>query len=79
MVAVCRLWREDAQTGRTYHCHRFGGDSDALTWSVAAPQAMVGAKAARRHGHTPNTKIIKARGDDRDWYNFYVGIDHAAK
>ena len=78
-MVVCRLWREDAQTDRTYHRHGCGGDSDALTCGVAAPQAMVGAKAAWRHGRTPNTKIIKEQGDDRDWYNFYVGIDHVAK
>ena len=79
MVAVCRLWREDAQTGRTYHRHGFGGDSDTLTWGVAAPQAMVGDEADQRHGQTPNTKIIKAREDDRNWYDFYVGNDHAEK
>ncbi len=78
-MVICRLWRKDAQTDRTYHCHGCGGDIDALTWGVAARQAMVGAKAARCHGRTPDTKIIKARGDNRDWYNFYVGIDHAAK
>ena len=75
MVAVCRLWREYAQTGCSCR-HGFGGD---ITWGVAAPQAMVGAKAAQHHGRTPNTKIIKARGDDRNWYDFYVGNDHAAK
>ena len=66
-MVVCRLWREDAQTDRTYLCHGCGDDSDALTCGVAAPQAMVGAKAARRHGRMPNTKTIKAQGDDRDW------------
>ena len=59
VMVVCRLWREDAQTDRTYHRHGCGGDSDALTCGVATPQAMVGAKAARRHGRTQNTKIIK--------------------
>ena len=78
-MVVCRLWREDTQTGRTYYFHGCGGDIDAHTWGVAAPQAMVEEKAAQRHGRTPNTKIIKAQGDNRDWYDFYVGIDHAAK
>ena len=78
-MVVCRLWREDSQTDHTYHCHGCGGDRDALTCGVSTPQAMVGATAARRHGCTLNTKIIKARGDNRDWYNFYLGIDHAAK
>ena len=65
-MAICILWCEDAQTDRTYHCHECGGDSDVITWGVAAPQALVGAKAAQRHGCTPDTKIIKAQGDNRD-------------
>ena len=69
-MVICRLWCEDAQTDHTYHRHVCGGDIDALTWGIASPQAMVGAKAAWRHGHTPNTKIIKAQGDNRDWYDF---------
>ncbi len=78
-MVFCRLWRDDDQTKRTYHLQGCGGDIDALTCGVAAPQAMVGAKAAQHHGCTPNTKIIKVRGDDRNWYNFYVGMDHTAK
>ena len=42
-MVICRLWRADTQTKSTYHLHGCGGDSNVLTWGVAAPQAMVGA------------------------------------
>ena len=50
-MVICRLWREGAQTNCTYHRHGCGGDSDVLTWGVAAPQAMVGAKASMPRLH----------------------------
>ena len=79
MIVFFRPWRDDAQTNRTYHPPGCGGDSDALGWDVRPPQETRSAKAARHHGRTKNTKIIKARGDNTNWYDFYVGIDHAAK
>ena len=61
MIVVPRLWHEDDQTNHTYHLHACGHDSDVLTWGVAAPQAMVGVKAARCHGCTTTTNRF-ARG-----------------
>ena len=61
-MVICRLCREDAQIKCTYHLHGCGGDSNVLTKGVAAPQAMVGTKAAQRHGHMTITKIFFLRG-----------------
>jgi hypothetical protein len=44
------LWGEDTQTKRMCHCPQCWGDGYALGWGVLTPQAMVGAKAAQRHG-----------------------------
>ena len=64
-MVVCRLWHADAQTKCTYHLPGCGDDSGVLTWGIAAPQAMVGTKAAQRHGHMTITKIFFARGSHR--------------
>jgi hypothetical protein len=45
-MVFCRQWHDYDQTKRTYHHHICGGDSDVLTWGVAAPQTMVEADAA---------------------------------
>jgi len=45
-MVFCRLCDDDDQTKRKYHLHVCGGDSDVLTWGVAAPQTMVEAAAA---------------------------------
>jgi len=45
-MVFCRLWHDDNQTKLTYHHHICGGDSDVLTWGIAAPQTMVEAVAA---------------------------------
>ena len=79
MIVFRRLWGDDAQTKRRYHHPGCAGDGDALGWDVRPPQAERFAKAARHHGRTKKTKIIIARGDDTNWYDFYVGIDHAQK
>jgi hypothetical protein len=45
-MVFCRQWHDYDQTKRTNHHHICGGDSDVLTWGVAAPQTMVEADAA---------------------------------
>ena len=65
VMVFCRLWRDDDQTKRTYHLQGCGGDIDVLTRGIAAPQAIVGADAARHHGGTTKTKIISAQGPRR--------------
>ncbi len=44
------LWGKDAQTKCVHHCPQCGGDVYVLGLGVLMPQAMVGAKAAQRHG-----------------------------
>jgi hypothetical protein len=44
------LWCKDTQTKRTHLCPWYGDDTYALGWGVLTTQAMVGAKAAPRHG-----------------------------
>ncbi len=50
------LWYEDAQTKRTRFCPWCGDDAYALSWGVLTTQAMVGAKAAPRHGSSEQQK-----------------------
>jgi hypothetical protein len=64
-MVFCRLWHDDDQTKRTHHLHICGGDSDVLTWGVAAPQTIVEADAAPSPWWHVETKIIFARGSRR--------------
>ena len=61
-MVFCRLWHDDDQTKRTYHLHICGGDSDVLTWGVAAPQTIVEADAAPSPWWHVETKIIFGEG-----------------
>jgi hypothetical protein len=69
-MVFCRQWHDYDQTKRTYHHHICGGDSDVLTWGVAAPQTMVEADAAPSLWWHVETKIIFAEGH----VELYVGI-----
>jgi hypothetical protein len=53
------LWYEDAQTKRTHLCPWCGDDAYVLGWGVLTTQAMVGAKAAPRHGSGKKQKKLR--------------------
>jgi hypothetical protein len=78
-MVFCRLWHDDDQTKRTYHLHICGGDSDVLTWGVAAPQIIVEADAAPSPWWHVETKIIFARGSRRTVRRNSTDGGHAQK
>ncbi len=64
-----RLWCKDAQT----KCMRLrpwcGDDAYVLGWGVLTTQAMVGAKAAPRHGCGEKQKKLLHKRLLFSWYN----------
>jgi hypothetical protein len=49
-----------------------GGYNDALTWGIIAPQAMIWAKAAQRHGSGVKKEKICHKQAERGFATFDV-------
>jgi hypothetical protein len=67
------LWCKDNQTKRMRLCPWCGDDAYALGWGVLTTQAMVGAKAALRHGCGEKQKKVFAQEAAFFPVQFYVG------
>ncbi len=63
------LWYKDAQTKCTHIRPWCGDDAYALGWGVLTTQAMVGAKAALRHGSGKKQKKSLRNRLLFSWYN----------
>ena len=62
------LWRDYAQTKRSRHCPWCEDGAHALGLGVLTPHAMVGAKAARRHGCGDKQKYFIPKQVFWTWY-----------